>query len=133
MSVNVCIIFIHIMHIHAGTHDVIDASIVKSNKIEVTVVYYENAVAKGALVMFVFIDDNNAINFTRSTVLALDKNVPPKYILPFNLFPGQYIVLIYDIGHNGTLSGSIGYPAVISGVRSEVGQGKQCYFKTFLL
>lgn len=121
----VCVYYyIHITH--AGTHYVINASIMDNNKAEVTIVYSEHPDAKGALVNFAFIDDDNAIDFMRSALLVLDRNISHEYTLPFNLFPGKYRVSVYDIERDGTLSGGIGYPAVVRDVvlTSEVGKGK---------
>lgn len=91
----------------AGTHDIIDITV---NGVEVTTVYSDCSDAKGALVNFVFIDDGNAINFTRSALLALDRNISSNFIMP-SLFPGKYSVLVYDIEQNGTLSNGVAYPA----------------------
>ena len=49
-------------------------------------VYSEGSSARGALLDFVFIDDNGDVNFTRSVLLALDKNTSLKHTLPFNLY-----------------------------------------------
>lgn len=66
----------------------------------------------------------------RSALLALDRNISHDYILPFNLFPGSYTVLVYDIERNGILSDGVGYPAVtdVFFASGEV-QGK--YFKYY--
>lgn len=78
---------------------------------KVTTVYSDYSDAKGALLNFVSIDNRNDIDFTKSALLALDRNISHDYTLPFNLFPGQYIVLCLDIEHNGTLFSGVGYPA----------------------
>ena len=59
-----------------------------------------------------FIDDNGDVNFTRSVLLALDRNTSLHHTLPFNLYSGQYRVFVYDIESDGTLSNGVGYPAV---------------------
>ena len=59
-----------------------------------------------------FIDDNGDVDFTRSVLLALDRNTSLHHTLPFNLYPGQYRVFVYDIESDGTLSNGVGYPAV---------------------
>lgn len=95
-----------------GTHDIKDITVNKTqnNAVKVTTVYNsEPSDAKGALYIFVFIDDSNT---TRLTFFALDKNDSHDYTLPFNkLLPGNYTVFVYDIEHDGTLSDGIGYPA----------------------
>ena len=59
-----------------------------------------------------FIDDNGDVNFTRSVLLALDRNTSLHHTLPFNLYPGQYSVFVYDIESDGTLHNGVGYPAI---------------------
>ena len=59
-----------------------------------------------------FIDDNGDVDFTRSVLLALDRNTSLHHTLPFNLYPGQYRVFVYDIESDGTLYNGVGYPAV---------------------
>ncbi len=44
--------------------------------------------------------------------LALSRTVSLSYALPFELPPGQYGVLVYDIESDGTLFSGVGYPAV---------------------
>ena len=77
-----------------------------------TAVYSENSTASGALFSFVFITDSGDVDFSRSFLLALDRNASHNYTLPFDLHPGQYQVYIYDIEYNGTLHNGLGYPAV---------------------
>ena len=76
--------------------------------------YSEHSDARGALFAFMFIDDNGDVNFTRSVLLALDRNTSLHHTLPFNLYPGQYRVFVYDIESDGTLSNGVGYPAIMS-------------------
>ena len=61
-----------------------------------------------------FIYDNGSVNFTRSVLLALDRNTSLHHTLPFNLYPGQYRAFVYDIESDGTLSNGVGYPAVMN-------------------
>ena len=67
-----------------------------------------------------FIDDNGDVNFTRSVLLALDRNTSLNYTLPSNLYPGQYrvYIFVYDIEKNGTLYNGVGYPAVTKEIKS---------------
>ena len=53
--------------------------------------------AGGGVFDFVFIDDNGDVDFTRSVLLALDRNTSLHHTLPFNLYPGQYRVFVYDM------------------------------------
>ena len=59
-----------------------------------------------------FIDANGDVDFTRSVLLALDRNTSLHHTLPFNVHPGQYRVFVYDIESDGTLYNGVGYPAV---------------------
>ena len=59
-----------------------------------------------------FITDSGDVDFSRSFLLALDKNTSHNHTLPFELYPGQYRVYVYDIEHDGTLNNGVGYPAV---------------------
>ena len=67
----------------------------------------------GALICFIFIENGININFRRSAVVTLDKNIALDYELPFSLFQGVYQVFAYDIEEDGTLTNGVGYPAVI--------------------
>ena len=107
-----CIVFI-------GTHDILNATTTETDDhaIVITTLYSEHSDARGALFDFVFIDDNGDVNFTRSVFLALDRNTSLHHTLPFNLYPGQYRVFVYDIESDGILSNGVGYhaPAVTGG------------------
>ena len=97
-----------------GTHDILNATTTETDDdaIVITTLYSEHSDARGALFDFVFIDDNGDVNFTRSVLLALDRNTSLHHTLSFNLYPGQYRVFVYDIESDGTLSNGVGYPAV---------------------
>ena len=97
-----------------GTHDILNATTTETegHAIVITTLYSEHSDARGALFDFVFIDDNGDVDFTRSVLLALDRNSSLHYTLPFNLYPGQYRLFVYDIESDGTLSNGVGYPAV---------------------
>ena len=99
-----------------GTHDILNATTTETDDdaIVITTLYSEHSDARGALFDFVFIDDNGDVDFTRSVLLALDRNTSLHHTLPFNLYHGQYRVFVYDIESDGTLSNGVGYPAVTS-------------------
>ena len=100
--------------------------------IVITTLYSEHSDARGALFDFVFIDDNGDVNFTRSVLLALDRNASLHHTLPFNLYPGQYRVFVYDIESNGTLYNGVGYPAVTNEFNtSKEYQGNICLYSKF--
>ena len=80
--------------------------------ITVTTVYSEHSSARGALFSFVFITDSGDVDFSRSFLLALDRNTSDNHTLPVDLYPGHYRVYVYDIEHDGTLHNGVGYPAV---------------------
>ena len=96
-----------------------------SRFIVITTLYSEHSDARGALFDFVFIDDNGDVDFTRSVLLALDRNTSLNHTLPFNLYPGRYRVLVYDIESDGTLSNGVGFPATVTDLllsnRNELG------------
>ena len=100
-----------------GTHDILNATTTETDddEIVITTLYSEHSDARGALFDFVFIDENGDVDFTRSVLLALDRNTSLHHTLPFNLYPGQYRVFVYDIESDGTLSNGVGYPAVTGG------------------
>jgi hypothetical protein len=78
----------------------------------VAVVYSEYSYAAGALLILVFLDNSGTVDFTKSAFLLLDGNTSLDYILPFQLYPGRYKLLVSDIEHNGILDIGVGYPAV---------------------
>ena len=77
-----------------------------------TTIYSDLCTASGALFSFVFITDSGDVDFSRSFLLALDRNTSHNHTLPFDLHPGHYRVYVYDIEHDGTLHNGVGYPAV---------------------
>jgi hypothetical protein len=84
----------------------------QNETIHITTTYSEHSTASGALFSFVFITENGDVNFSRSFLLALDRNASYNHTLPFNLYPGHYRVHVYDIEQNGSLISGVGYPAV---------------------
>lgn len=108
-----CCVFIDFLHSYLGTHYIINITVneAQNKAIEVTTVYSDYSGANGALLNFVFTDDTNSVNFTRSALLALDRKKSSNYVLPISLFPGKYSVLVFDIERNGTLSSGVSYPA----------------------
>jgi hypothetical protein len=71
--------------------------------------YSELSTASGAILSLVYITESG---FSRSFLLALDGNTSYYYSLPFNLYPGQYMVHVYDVECDGVLPNGVGYPAV---------------------
>ena len=98
MSIHYLIV-LHVYCIHIGTHDILNATTTETDDdaIVITTLYSEHSDARGALFDFVFIDDNGDVEFTKSVLLALDRNTSLNHTLPFNLYPGQYRVFVYDI------------------------------------
>ena len=97
-----------------GTHDVISIVVTESNRVIIRTGYFEQSTALGALYVFVFITEDGGVDFTRSSLLILDKNTSLYYTLPcgYNLSPGRYEVFVHDIEHEGTLTSGVSYPAV---------------------
>ena len=85
-------------------------------QIEVMTSYFQYHTAHGALFMFLFHGSIGVVDFTKSAILALDQTTSFNYTLPFNLYPGQYKVFIYDIEQNGVLHSGVEYPAIIAQV-----------------
>ena len=108
------IVLLYYCIVSIGTHDILNATTTETDDdaIVITTLYSEHSDARGALFDFVFIDDNGDVDLTRSVLLALDRNTSFHHTLPFNLYPGQYRVFVYDIESDGTLSNGVGYPAV---------------------
>ena len=79
--------------------------------VTIATLYSEHSGASGALFSFVFITEDGDVNFTRSALLALDRNTSLNHTLPFDLYPGRYNVFVYDIEHDGTLYSGVGCPA----------------------
>jgi len=96
------------------THNLesITTSIGAEKSYVITILYNEHSDASGALLCFVFITENGVVDFTRSALLALDRNTSFNQTLPFDLYPGHYGVYVYDIECDGTLSNGLQYPAV---------------------
>ena len=88
--------------------------------------YSELSTARGALFSFVFITDSGDVDFSRSFLLALDKNTSHNHTLPFDLYPGHCSVYVYDIEHDGTLHNGVGYPAVTTNITMESGINGTC-------
>ena len=84
---------------------------VDGQSVGVAVSYSEHSCAAGALLVLVFMD-GGTVDFTKTAFLALSRNTSLEYTLPFELHPGQYGVLVYDIESDGTLASGVGYPAV---------------------
>ena len=97
---------------YAGTHDVNAlATHITNDDVTLTAVYSKYSTASGALFGFVFITNSGDLDFSRSFLLALDRNTSHNHTLPFDLYPGHYRVYVYDIKHDGTLHNGVGYPA----------------------
>ena len=66
--------------------------------------------ALGTLFSFTFITDSGTVDFTRTTLLPLDKN---SSALSLYLSPGQYQVHVYDIEQDGIFNYGPSYPAAV--------------------
>ena len=80
--------------------------------------------ALGALFSFAFITDSGTIDFTRTTLLPLDRN---SSALSLYLSPGQYRVHVYDIEQEGILNNGPNYPAAVQELElphNGISQGK---------
>ena len=115
-----------------GTHDIDDVAIEQVDGIVVTTVYSEYSTASGALFSFVFIADSGDVDFSRSFLLAFDRNTSHNHTLPFDLNPGQYRVYVYDIEHDGTLNNGVGYPAVTEELFTNLSYGIISWYIAYL-
>ena len=88
------------------------ASETRENTVVLITVYSEHFTASGAFFSLMFITDSGDVDFSRSFLLALDRNTSHNHTLPFDLYPGHYRVYVYDTEHDGTLHNGVGYPAV---------------------
>ena len=80
-------------HLSVGTHDVLSvATILARNRFTLYTMYSDHSTASGALFSFVFIADSGDVDFSRSSLLALDRNTSHNHTLPYDLYPGQYRV-----------------------------------------
>jgi hypothetical protein len=82
--------------------------------------FSEHSTASGALISFAFITDNGGVDFSKSFLLALDRNTSFNHTLSSDPYPGHYRVYVYDIEHDGALANGVGYPAVIDEFHSAV-------------
>ena len=106
------------------THDIEGALIVpENNTVGVCIAYHAGSTAKGALLNFMFESDDGNIDFDKSVILVVKLNASRGYILPIQLFPGQYQVFFHDVEQSGTLSRGFGYPAVSQRLTITTGKG----------
>ena len=66
--------------------------------------------ALGVLFSFAFVTDSETVDFSRTSLLRLDRN---SSALSLYLSPGQYRVHVYDIGQDGVLNNGPSYPAAV--------------------
>ena len=101
-----------VFHLLIGTNDVTFATAIETtSKVMVTTQFCRGSAASGALFSFVFLTEDEGVNFNKSALLALDRNTSLNHTLPFSLHPGHYRVYVYDIEQDGTLSTGVLYPA----------------------
>ena len=81
------------------------------NTLEVVVTFFAESTARGAVMNCVSVNESGEINITSSVLLMLER-INSTAMASFNLYPGQYQVLVYDIEQDGTLSSGVGYPAI---------------------
>ena len=82
------------------------------------------SVTLGALFSFVFITDYGTVDFSRTTLLPLDRN---NSALSLYLSPGQYQIHVYDIEQDGILNNGPNYPAAVQELElphNGISQGK---------
>ena len=98
--------------LHAGTHGVKSVTFEKlggRREVNAMVDYFDNSTASGALLSFVIVTGSGEVDFSKSFLLALDRNASHNHTLPYG--GGHYKVYVYDIERNEILSNGVGYPA----------------------
>ena len=96
----------------------------ENNTVGVLIEYHAGSTATGALLNFMFETGDGNIDFDKSVILVLKlNNITRGYILPIQLFPGQYRVFLHDIEQSGTLSRGFRYPAVSQRLAITTGKG----------
>ena len=98
----------------------------EDNSIILETFYHDNSTASGALFSIVFITDSGDVDFSKSHLLTLDKNSSYRHTLPFDLYPGHYIMCAYDIEQGGILTNGLGYPASVQDGFLSSGPGMPC-------
>ena len=109
-----------------GTHGVLNVMASQTEEhafTVVTTIYSDHSTASGALYSFVFITESGDVDFSRSFLLALDRDTSRNYTLPFHLYPGHYRVYVYDIEQDATLHNGVGYPAVAEELSANFSNG----------
>ena len=91
-----------------------DATTMKTDDdlIVVAISYFEENGPSGALIVLVFIADEEEVDYTRSILLALDRETSRDFTLPPDVSPGGCRFFVYDIKQDGTLPSDVNYPAV---------------------
>ena len=90
---NTCVIQL----ILAGTHDIVAVTVLtENNTTTITIQYFEQSNASGALYVLVFVTDDGVIDFTRSVLLALNKETSRDYTLPCLLEDTEYLCMMLD-------------------------------------
>ena len=69
------------------------------------------------------------VDFTKTLVLAVDRETSRNFTLPFSLPPGEYGIFVYDIELDGTLLSGVGYPAASSELTID-GSNQGIFLKT---
>lgn len=98
------------MLIPAGSHSILRTEI-QLNPLRMETEYLPNSTAAGGLFIFLFIDDNEVTDFTKSVYLCLQMNHSQSYLLPFSQAPQFYTVSAYDLEKDGLLTAGEAYPA----------------------
>ena len=101
------------LYLHVGTHSIDNVMVtaIEDDTVRASVTYTPDCnAALGALFSFTFITDSGTVDFSRTTLLPLDRN---SSAFPIHLSPGQYRVHVYDIEQNGVLNNDPNYPAAV--------------------
>ena len=111
-----------------GTHDIINCTTSQdSESVTIVVNFKERSEATGALLSFIFVrEDGSSIDFSKTISLTANKSsVSQGLMLPMNrLYPGLYMLYVYDIESSMKLMEGLQYPANSTQFRIMNDQGK---------
>ena len=105
-----------ITHHHTvGTHGIIGAKVTTTddqhNTVIINIRYSIHSRARGTLLVFTPVESETV---QRSILLVLERNDSHNHTLSLNsLPPAQYLVLVYEVNREGSLSSGVSYPAVV--------------------
>ena len=107
--------YILLLYHTVGTHGIIGAEVSTTddqhNTVIINIRYTVHSRARGTVLVFTPVE-SEAVQ--RSILLVLERNESHNHTLSLNsLPPAQYLVLVYEVNREGSLSSGVSYPAVV--------------------